>query len=124
MTVTRGTTNRNVRGNSDDRRRRREWLVENYRANTDANVHLIESGQLIVLPADCHGTYSDDVEVTKDVPACRCYRCGCLLTVDTVRVDRIVPGCRGGTYRRSNIRPACSRCNSETGGVLAGKGKR
>lgn len=46
---------------------------------------------------------------------CRCYRCGLLLSVDTVTVDRIVPGCRGGRYVRSNIRPACARCNSETG---------
>lgn len=46
---------------------------------------------------------------------CRCYRCGLLLTVDTVTVDRIKPGCKGGRYVRSNIRPACARCNSETG---------
>lgn len=49
---------------------------------------------------------------------CRCYRCGALLTVDTVTVDRIIPGARGGTYRRNNIRPACARCNSETGGAV------
>lgn len=52
------------------------------------------------------------------VPACRCYRCGDLLTADTVTVDRIIPGCKGGTYRRNNIRPACGSCNSETGGSL------
>lgn len=52
--------------------------------------------------------------------ACRCYRCGALLTVDTVTVDRIRPGCQGGTYRRENIRPACGPCNSETGGRLRG----
>jgi hypothetical protein len=49
-------------------------------------------------------------------PACRCYRCGHLLTVDTVSADRIIPGCRGGTYRRNNIRPACERCQSVVGG--------
>lgn len=48
---------------------------------------------------------------------CRCYRCGTLLTERSVTVDRIVPGCRGGRYVRSNIRPACSTCNSETGGA-------
>jgi hypothetical protein len=51
-----------------------------------------------------------------------CYRfaiCETWLTVDTVTVDRIVPGRDGGTYRRSNIRPACGPCNSETGGALA-----
>lgn len=49
---------------------------------------------------------------------CRCYRCGALLTLSTVTVDRIVPGCKGGRYVRNNIRPACSGCNSETGGRL------
>lgn len=101
--VSRGTTNRNQRGNTEDRRRRREWLVETYRANVDALV--AQSGLLVVT-----------------VPACRCYRCGVLLTVDSVTVDRIIPGCKGGTYRRNNIRPACADCNSETGGALTGQG--
>lgn len=60
------------------------------------------------------------IEVPKDaggVMACRCYRCGYLLTEDTVTIDRIIPGCQGGTYRRTNIRPACGPCNSETGGA-------
>lgn len=51
---------------------------------------------------------------------CRCYRCGRLLTARTVTVDRIVPGCKGGRYVRSDIRPACARCNSETGGKVRG----
>lgn len=55
-----------------------------------------------------------------DVPGrCRCYRCGELLTLRTLTVDRVIPGCLGGRYVRSNIRPACARCNSETGGRLA-----
>ena len=33
-------------------------------------------------------------------------------------VDRIVPGCKGGTYRRNNIRPACGKCNSIEGNKL------
>lgn len=49
-----------------------------------------------------------------------CYRCGLELDDSTVTVDRVVPGCRGGTYRRGNIRPACGPCNSETGGALRG----
>lgn len=48
---------------------------------------------------------------------CRCYRCGNVLTDLTVTVDRIVPGCEGGRYVRNNIRPACLRCNAETGGA-------
>lgn len=83
----RGTSNRDVRGNTRDRQRRREWLIRTYRS-------------------DC------------GVGTCRCYRCGELLTVDTVTVDRIIPGCQGGTYRRENIRPACAGCNSETGGGI------
>ncbi len=51
----------------------------------------------------------------------RCYRCGSLLSELTLTVDRIVPGCRGGKYVRSNIRPACAMCNSETGGATRGK---
>lgn len=53
-----------------------------------------------------------------DVPGfCRCYRCGALLSQNTVTVDRIVPGCEGGRYVRNNIRPACLTCNAETGGA-------
>lgn len=51
---------------------------------------------------------------------CRCYRCGCVLTGEDVTVDRIVPGCQGGRYRRANIRPACGRCNSAAGATLRG----
>lgn len=43
-----------------------------------------------------------------------CYRCGLLLDEKTLTVDRIIPGSRGGTYRRNNIRPACGTCNSAT----------
>lgn len=57
-----------------------------------------------------------------DGVTCPCCRCGTKLTDATITVDRIVPGVAGGTYRRSNIRPACGLCNSETGGKLAGLG--
>lgn len=99
----RGTTNGNARGGSDDRRRRREWLVQTYRADAD----------VIVIPFNPPVTTATLVGMGE--PACRCYRCGKLLTVDTLTVDRIVPGCQGGTYARSNIRPACGTCNSSTG---------
>lgn len=49
-----------------------------------------------------------------------CYRfarCGEILTLETLTLDRIVPGCQGGTYARTNIRPACAFCNSSTGGA-------
>lgn len=96
----RGTTNRNDRGSSYGRRRRREWLVETYRANQDLGPF-----------GPCNPGWGE--------PACRCYRCGELLTVDTVTADRIKPGIEGGTYVRSNIRPACGPCNSSTGQALA-----
>lgn len=103
--VKRGTSNGNASGSSYDRARRRAWLVETYLADQDVRVDRLE-GQSLGVP------------LGKGRPACRCYRCGTLLTVGTVTVDRIVPGCKGGTYRRSNIRPACGPCNSETGGAV------
>jgi hypothetical protein len=108
----RGTTNGNARGGSDERRRRRAWLVETYRANVDVVAIELPYGPVIVEVVI--GTEGSE-------PACRCYRCGVLLTVDTVTVDRIRPGCQGGTYRRDNIRPACGRCNSQTGATTRRK---
>lgn len=108
----RGTTNRNARGGSPERRRRREWLVACFRANRD-----------VIVIELFHGPMAVEVDLGTEgaQPACRCYRCGALLTVDTVTVDRIKPGCQGGTYRRDNIRPACGPCNSETGGATRGR---
>lgn len=106
----RGTTNSNARGGSDDRRRRREWLVATYRANEDVRVLELYHGSLVV-----------GVNVGAGEPACRCYRCGKLLTVETLTVDRVVPGCQGGTYARTNIRPACGGCNSSTGATTRRK---
>lgn len=59
--------------------------------------------------------YASDVE-----GHCRCYRCGTLLNMYTITVDRIIPGVHGGTYRRNNIRPACYPCNNLTGQPLRG----
>lgn len=118
MTATRGTTNRDARGSTEDRRRRRAYLVATYRANRDVGAVDIRAGWAVL------GTRLFPVPLGDGQPACRCYRCGELLTVDTVTVDRIIPGCEGGTYRRNNIRPACGSCNSETGGALASRPKR
>jgi 5-methylcytosine-specific restriction endonuclease McrA len=101
----RGTTNGNARGSVKDRERRRAWLVDTYRADRDVVVIGMRDGRELVL----------DTTPGRGEPACRCYRCGRLLTVATVTVDRIIPGCQGGTYRRENIRPACGPCNSSTG---------
>lgn len=48
-----------------------------------------------------------------------CYRCNVPLLYEDLTVDRIIPGCLGGTYVRKNIRPACDPCNIETGSPLA-----
>lgn len=113
----RGTTNRNARGSSTDRRRRREYLVEHYRADVDVLVG--EAGEIIAQTpiTDGRGQLYGDAWRR----ACRCYRCGELLTVDTVSPDRRIPGCEGGTYARDNIRPACDPCQSKTGGILSGQ---
>lgn len=108
----RGTTNGNARGSTEDRRRRREWLVKTYRANVD----MPEFRPAYPVFNGC--------ALGMGETACRCYRCGCLLTVDTLTVDRIIPGCEGGTYRRDNIRPACSDCNEETGRDLSNERRR
>lgn len=136
MTATRGTTNGNVRGNSETRRRRREWLVQTYRADVDGIVV-----KYIGAPPEREDLNTTEVWVPREqtdygfarlvtdledepdsweviaprVALCRCYRCGKLLTADTVTADRIIPGDAGGTYRRDNIRPACGPCNSITG---------
>lgn len=83
-TIPRGTSNSNARGSSEDRRRRKQFLLDR----------------------DGNGT---------EAP---CYRCKVKLTFLTITVDRIIPGCQGGTYRRDNIRPACDPCNTSTGGKL------
>lgn len=108
----RGTSNSNARGGSEQRKRRREWLVLTFRANEDVHVLQLHHGPIVigVLP----GTEGAQ-------PACRCYRCGQLLTAETVTVDRIIPGCQGGTYARNNIRPACGTCNSSTGATTRRK---
>jgi 5-methylcytosine-specific restriction endonuclease McrA len=113
VTARRGTSNGNSAGSAEARRRRRAWLLETYRADVD--VVVLEPDGLMTVPRDT------GLAVPGAEPACRCYRCGTLLTLATLTVDRIVPGCRGGTYRRTNVRPACSDCNSTTGGAERGK---
>lgn len=114
----RGTTNGNARGSVADRARRREWLVATYRADRD----VLDLGTIATGPYPADAVFRTiAVAVGLGEPACRCYRCGVLLTVETVTVDRIVPGCQGGTYRRTNIRPACSTCNSSTGATVRRK---
>lgn len=113
----RGTSNGNASGSSEDRRRRKQWLIETYRANVDASVGRDMDG--VVYDVQEYNPRLDSCTgyTSGPNPACRCYRCGGLLVFETVTVDRVIPGCQGGTYRRNNIRPACGKCNSETGGA-------
>lgn len=115
--VTRGTSNSNTRGGSDARRRRREWLVMTFRADVDVFVYSDGSCSNYEYAV----SFNPDLRKHPPVPACRCYRCGTLLTIDTVSADKVIPSCCGGTYRRNNIRPACVSCNSITGGGLRSK---
>lgn len=98
----RGTSNGNAAGSAEDRRRRKVWLVNEFRADVDLSEHATEKAWF-------------GVPRGQGIPACRCFRCGVLLTVETVFVDRRIPGATGGTYARNNIRPNCSSCSSITG---------
>lgn len=125
---TRGTTNRNERGNTADRLARRQWLVETYRADVDVIlVTAAETGKTYRwVPKSLEAQASIEFDLIDDtfysnvetLPACRCFHCGLILTVHEVTVDRIIPGCKGGTYRRNNIRPACEPCNQKLGSQL------
>lgn len=83
----RSRSNRNDRGSSRDRRRRREWLVEEF---------------------------GDGVHVACFLQ--RSPHCLHVLDKDNVSADRIVLGVDGGTYRRGNILPACLPCQCHQGG--------
>ena len=120
-----------TRGNVTDRERRRLWVLQTYRADVDAiTVQFRSSGRMDVWfaksPRDQRimlDQLEDDdaIDMISVEPACRCYRCGNLLTLVTLTVDRIIPGCKGGTYRRTNIRPSCSDCANKQGGELRAK---
>lgn len=85
----RSTSNTNVRGSAASRRARKVWLLS---------------------PAAGHGGDGTSVPCA--------FACGTRVTLETIWVDRIVPGCYGGTYRRENIRPACEPCQLAEGGRL------
>lgn len=118
----RGTSNKNAAGSSEDRRRRKVWLVNEFRADKDIMRCVWEDGYVEEFEWDSEvDPGNPGIVAFERIPACRCYRCGRLLTVETVTVDRRIPGCHGGTYRRNNIRPACGPCNSKTGGAVRRK---
>jgi hypothetical protein len=128
-TRARGSSNGNDRGNVEQRRRRREWLLETYAADVTLVRVEWEDGEVLydhregvewwksqinILPL----SNMPDVISVEEVPTARCYRCGELLHDGTITVDRIKPGIHGGTYHRNNIRPACGKDNSSTGATV------
>lgn len=108
---TRGTTNGNQRGSSTDRRARRSFIVLTYQSNIPGFCRCYRCGVLLYNPDDYLDSAEGDVWARQGQS---------IFPAFPLTVDRIIPGCKGGTYRRSNIRPACGGCNSETGGALAG----
>lgn len=89
----RGNTNKNMRGNTVQRRARRQFLVTKFGDGTTVECHLRLS----------HA----------------CKLSAAILTVDTVSVDCYpIPRVDGGTYAQDNIRPACIKCNCRQGGIM------
>lgn len=92
----RSTSNGNAAGSSSQRRARKLWLI-----SAEAGF----GGDGVSVP--CHLKCSDE--------------CLVRVTIVTIWVDRIIPGCEGGTYRRGNIQPSCGPCNMSHGGKLGAK---
>lgn len=142
----RGASNTNDRGNTDTRRARKAWMIEAYRADRDlkffprsVDAPAWVDSQTPYLGGHRFETYvitpegiTCDVPLGEGEPACRCYRCGTLLTIDTVTVDKIFTRPEGGTYRTptqdrreraTNCRPACNDCQIITGAPLAAQSR-
>ena len=45
--------------------------------------------------------------------SCKCQWCGKRLTFKTLTQDRLLPGDEGGRYIKSNLVPACLKCNQQ-----------
>lgn len=136
-TRARGSSNGNERGSAEARRARKAYLLETYASDVSLIGVTYDDGVSIVVRPEPTANLAwwqaqvgvlpnmtlSEVEVVEvaNVPTARCYRCGDLLHIGTVTVDRIRPGAHGGTYARHNIRPACGVCNSSTGATVRRK---
>lgn len=117
----RGTSNGNDRGSSTDRRKRRAFLVECYASDIPGFTRCYRCGCLLYNPDEMTLTADGFAQPPLDI----IIKHGTdVLFSKPMTVDRIIPGCKQGTYRRNNIRPACGDCNSETGGALSRHGKK
>lgn len=140
----RHSSNTNDRGSAEARRRRKNWLLRDWGADVD----VVSFDQYLELAtafvADGVAEYLFDLDIMIDDfywdsqrwisvqkglgrPACRCFRCGTLLTFETMEVDKIISKAtktarfpNGGTYVRDNIRPVCPGCNK----TIAGEERR
>ncbi len=112
MSPARGTTNKNARGNSHDRRARKAWIMREWRARelrSFVTPTMMEDGTRGI-------AYS---MLSVPLPGkVRCYACGTILDVESVTIDRVNPGAKGGKYTRCNTRPACATCNSAAGATI------
>lgn len=119
-TTRRGATNGNARGSAADRRSRRAWLMATYASNEEGFCRCYRCGWLLYNPDETppYLVMGAGGVLTMRGPD------GVMRLARPLTIDRIIPGCKGGTYRRNNIRPACGVCNSETGGRLATRRKR
>ena len=57
---------------------------------------------------DFNSTRALKTEVRRSLDG-HCLYCGCRPT--HITVDHVVPECKGGTFERSNLVPACRDCN-------------
>lgn len=112
-TTARGTSNGNARGGTTARRARRAWLMTAYASDVPGFARCFHCGVLLFssdYPPPCiiADTGRGEVAVEDSTGEIRRAR--------PLSIDRIIPGCQGGTYDRTNIRPACVPCNSSLGG--------
>ena len=117
----RGTTNGNARGSAEDRRKRRAWIMEAWASDQPGFVRCYRCGVLLYNPDAPPAAVATMLTAYGEAVALG--HLARVLSTYPLTIDRIVPGCQGGTYRRNNIRPACGTCNSETGGATRRKGK-
>ena len=82
----RGTTNGNARGSAADRRARRAWLMVTYASDIPTLVRCYRCGWLLYNP-------DETVAIGQSFSV--------FYNTRPLTVDRIIPGCQGGTYRRN-----------------------
>ena len=108
-----------ARISTETRRRRRAWIMEAWAADVPGLVRCYRCGKHLYNPDTPPVPLMVDGDVLVVSGNQHDYTQAAPLTV-----DRIIPGCKGGTYRRDNVRPACADCNSVTGGGLRSNNRK